>query len=212
MNLILCCGNDTLRQRWFSALHDLFTTYEASTLQDLRILVGQRIVFDTLLVHGSLVDRDSVAYIRKRRPACKLFILSDRPDDNEGLTYLHLGTVGYANSYISQDRLRGAVQAIAAGSVWVNQQLLQRLIAGKLTASAPPSPPAPQDHRSPVLAALSTREQQIAQLVSQGLSNPQIAQQLGITERTVKAHLSTAYGKTSVRGRLALALLLRQHE
>ena len=103
MNLILCCGNDTLRQRWFSALHDLFTTYEAPTLQDLRIFVGQRVVFDLLLVHASLVDRESVAYIRDRLPACKLFILSDRPDDDEGLAYLHLGAVGYANSYISQE-------------------------------------------------------------------------------------------------------------
>ena len=46
--------------------------------------------------------------------------------------------------------------------------------------------------------------------MAEGLSNLEIAERLGITERTVKAHLGAIYAKTSTRGRLGLALLVNQ--
>ena len=61
-----------------------------------------------------------------------------------------------------------------------------------------------------MLATLSDREYQIAGLVAEGMANLEIAEQLGITERTVKAHLGAIYAKTSTRGRLALALLIKR--
>ncbi len=208
MNLILCCATTSLRERWAAALGNLFTTYQATTLDDLRILVGQRINFDLLCVHRPLVDPDSVAYIRTRRPACKLFILSDRPEEEEGIGFLRLGVVGYANSYSSPERLQEAVRAVAGGSVWVSQNLMSRLIA----QTAPASDTGPQtveDNSQRRLEHLSDREYQIASLVAEGLANSEIADQLGITERTVKAHLGAIYTKTSAKGRLALALLMR---
>jgi len=116
MNLILCCGNAALLKRWVSSLQEGFATYQATTLQDLRILVGQQIIFDILLVHASHVDRDIVVYIRERKPGCKLFILADRPDEEEGIRYLRLGVVGYANSYMGAERLQEAVRAIVLHS------------------------------------------------------------------------------------------------
>ena len=211
MNMILCCGNAALLRRWVSSLQEGFATYQTTTLQDLRILVGQQIVFDILLVHASQVDREIVAYIRERKPGCKLFILADRPDEEEGVNYLRLGVVGYANSYIGAERLQEAMRAIASGSVWINQQLMQRLIS----TSAPPRPEEelPQQVEAPAKALpLSNREHQIATLVAAGLSNLEIAERLGITERTVKAHLGSIYAKTSTKGRLALALLVRQNK
>jgi len=210
MNLILCCGNIGLRERWAGALRTLFPLYQASTLQDLRILVGQRVSFDMLFVHRILVDQETVAYIRERQPACRLFILSDRPDDTEGLGFLRQGVVGYANSYINPERLVEAARVVASGSVWINQQLMQRLIA----ESAPAAPPdgSKDDQRDQGLANLSNREYQIAGLVAEGLSNLEIAEQLGITERTVKAHLGTVYAKTSTRSRLGLALLFNKRK
>ena len=209
MNLILCCGNISLRERWAAALRTLFPIYQASTLQDLRILVGQRVAFDLLFVHRVLVDQEIVAYIRERQPACRLFILSDRPDDTEGLAFLRQGVVGYTNSYINPERLTEAARAVASGSVWINQQLMQRLIA-ESASDAPPKDD--KDQRDQRLADLSNREYQIAGLVAEGLPNLEIAEQLGITERTVKAHLGTVYTKTSTRSRLGLALLFNKRK
>jgi len=210
MNLILCCGNISLRDRWLSALGSLYSVYQAATLQDLSILVRQKISFDLLFVHRSLVDLEIVAYIRKTVPACKLFILSDRPDETEGLDFIRMGVIGYANSYIGPERLQEAARTVASGSVWINQQLMQRLIAESTPAKQGNEGLLKEEERRQLLSDLSDREYQIAGLVAQGLSNPEIAEQLGITDRTVKAHLGAIYAKTSTRGRLGLALLINQ--
>jgi len=210
MNLILCCGATSLRERWAAALGADYTVYQTSALQDLALLVRQKISFDLLFVHRSLVDGETVAYIRRTLPACKLFILSDRPDESEGLSFIRQGVIGYANSYISGERLQEAARVVTSGSVWINQQLMQRLIA----ESAPPKKTQEAEEREEEkrqqLRNLSDREYQIAGLVAKGLSNLDIAEQLGITERTVKAHLGAIYAKTSTRGRLSLALLVNQ--
>jgi DNA-binding NarL/FixJ family response regulator len=156
------------------------------------------------------VDSEIVAYIRKSQPACKLFILSDRPDDNEGLDFIRLGVIGYANSYIGAERLQEAARAVASGSVWINQQLMQRLIAESATTKQDKGGRTKEEERRQLLGNLSDREYQIAGLVAEGLSNLAIAEQLGITDRTVKAHLGAIYAKTSTRGRLELALRINQ--
>lgn len=218
MNLILCCGKMSLRDRWFTALVDQvdqvdhYTLYQTGALQELSILVKNRISFDLMLLHRPLLDTETMLYIREKIPACKLFVLSDRPSEQEGLAFLRLGAVGYANSYISSARLQEAVRVIAAGSVWVNQSLLQHLIATMAAATdtgKTEEPPAPGVTRAMQrLQLLTRREHEIAQLVSQGASNAAIAEQLGISERTVKSHLSAIYAKTATQGRLGLALLI----
>lgn len=60
------------------------------------------------------------------------------------------------------------------------------------------------------LSALTTREIQIARAVAEGRGNREIATQLGITEQTVKNHLTSIYEKVGVRSRLQLALAVIQ--
>ena len=60
------------------------------------------------------------------------------------------------------------------------------------------------------LESLTKREREIANLISQGQSNLEIAANLNITERTVKAHLSSIYEKTKTGSRLNLALLINR--
>jgi DNA-binding NarL/FixJ family response regulator len=58
--------------------------------------------------------------------------------------------------------------------------------------------------------SLTTRERQMAQAVSRGLRNRQIAIEFGISEETVKKHLATIYGKLAISGRVALAVHVLQ--
>ena len=210
MNIILCCSTTSLRERWLAALKSGYSIYQAPTLQDLRILVEQKISFDLLIVHRPLLDLDIVAYIRNTVPACRLFILSDRPDEEEGLDFIRLGVIGYANSYATPQRLQEAVRVVVSGAVWIHQRLIQRLIADSRPAHQGDTAYKYEAFGKSTLQHLSNREYQIAGLVAGGLSNLEIAEQLGITERTVKAHLSAVYAKTSTSGRLGLALLVNQ--
>jgi DNA-binding NarL/FixJ family response regulator len=56
------------------------------------------------------------------------------------------------------------------------------------------------------IGSLTERERQMAQAVSRGLRNREIAREFGISEETVKKHLATIYGKLAINGRVALAV------
>ncbi|MDX9840945.1 MAG: hypothetical protein RBS95_05785, partial [Desulfobulbus sp.] len=180
MNLILCCAQAGLRERWFAALEGDYTVYQTAGLQDLGLLVQNRTSFDLLFLHRPLVNKEIIAYIRGKLPLCKVFVLSDRPDEDDGIGFLRLGVVGFANSYSSGERLREAAHAIASGSVWVNQQVMQRLILAMTPPAADDGTEKKQGQHDtpPLLHQLTKREDQIARLVAAGLSNLAIAERL----------------------------------
>jgi DNA-binding NarL/FixJ family response regulator len=66
----------------------------------------------------------------------------------------------------------------------------------------------PVEERTDRLSALTTREMQIARAVAEGRGNRDIATQLGITEQTVKNHLTSIFEKVGVATRLQLALVI----
>ena len=204
MNILLCSANETVLKRWFELLakHKL---KQATTVQELKSLCPAN-KFDLILVHRSLVDVESFTDLRRAFPLFRILLLSDRPHEEEGLTFIKLGISGYANTYISPARLSEAVNVISHGAVWLGQKVMQRLI---LETYARSKEKATSDSEQR-LAGLTPRERQIAELVAQGQSNLEVAANLDITERTVKAHLSSIYEKTKTRSRLNLALLINR--
>ena len=120
----------------------------------------------------------------------------------ENLHALQAGCRGYTHIFSTPDILQAVAHTIENGSVWVNHGLLSSLIARVQPTAARPD--------APRLAGLSPREMEVAKQVAQGKNNKQVAQQLGITERTVKAHLTSVYEKLQIKDRLQLAVLLNQ--
>ena len=207
MRILLSSANRAVIKRWTGHLSDTHRVEAVPSLAELqqRCLEGG---FDIVLVHRALVDREGFSALLDRCRDVRFFLLSDRPDEAEGLAFLKRGIVGYANAYIGRERLLEAIRTISNGSVWVGQKVIQLLIAEarKQTKAEGPG----EAHRKECLARLTAREQQIAQKVAQGHSNLDIAADLDITERTVKAHLTSIYEKTGTGNRLSLALLLNQ--
>jgi DNA-binding NarL/FixJ family response regulator len=68
-----------------------------------------------------------------------------------------------------------------------------------------------QSQRRPSLPALTAREQEVLDLVGEGLANKQIARRLGIAERTVKAHLTSVFQAIGVTDRTQAALWAQEH-
>ena len=204
MNILLCSANETVLERWLGLLakHKL---KQAATVQELKSLCAGN-GFDLILVHRSLVDVETFTDIRRALPLVRILLLSDRPDEEEGLTFIKLGISGYANTYISPARLSEAVKVISHGAVWLGQKVMQRLI---LETYARSKEKATSDSEQR-LAGLTPREREIAELVAQGQSNLEVAANLDITERTVKAHLSSIYEKSKTGSRLNLALLINR--
>ncbi|WP_265947899.1 response regulator transcription factor [Dechloromonas sp. A34] len=88
------------------------------------------------------------------------------------------------------------------GGLWIGQALLSKLV-GSTSRILGQQPRPPRDDWAKLL---SERECQVARLVAGGASNKEIANQLEISERTVKAHLTSIFEKLSLRDRLQLSL------
>ena len=206
MAILLCSANERVCKRWKDLLKIKYDIEHADTVAELKKCCSTGINCELILLHRSLVDAQTFNEIQRTFPTSRFFLLSDKPDVDEGLTFLKLGIVGYANTYISAERLNEAVRIIIGGAVWLGQKVMQRLI---LDSYARAKEQAVSDSEQK-LAGLTNREREIAQLISQGQSNLEIAANLDITERTVKAHLSSIYEKTKTGSRLNLALLINR--
>lgn len=125
-----------------------------------------------------------------------VLLASSTPDDEEGYRALQLGFSGYCHAYAPAPLLEQIVEVIQAGEIWAGRSLVQRLVNAVNRLPA----------QSASLQGLSERETQVAQLTAKGLSNKEIARQLNITERTVKAHLSLIFEKLKVSDRVQLVL------
>jgi two-component system, NarL family, nitrate/nitrite response regulator NarL len=205
MTILLGSSNRAVIKRWQGLLVGNSTFAMASTLRELLELCAET-EFDLVIIHRPLVDVAAFTELRKQSPLTKLFLLSDQPDEEEGLTFLKLGIVGYGNTYISPARLTEAVRIVSTGGVWLGQKVIQHLIQETYTKLKEPAPAQAED----VLSDLTKSERKIAELVAQGHSNLEIAADLDITERTVKAHLTSIYEKTKTGNRLNLALLINR--
>ncbi len=129
-------------------------------------------------------------------------ILADAPSEAITVQALEAGAAGCCNTYAAPDVLRQVDVVVANGGLWVGRSLLQHVLASTQRILEKKAESVPQDWQS----LLSGREITVAQLVGQGASNKEVARQLDIAERTVKAHLTAIFEKLQVRDRLQLSL------
>ncbi len=113
---------------------------------------------------------------------------------------VRLGARGLVLKGEGPERLFAAIRAVANGELAFTEEIAQQV----LTAMAGESR---QQEQPTSLRRLSERERQIAALVARGMKNKDIAQELHISENTVKRHLQSIFNKTGSRDRLELAVL-----
>ncbi|MBD2895166.1 Transcriptional regulatory protein LiaR [Actinomadura sp. RB99] len=108
---------------------------------------------------------------------------------------LRAGASGFLLKDVTAERLFDAVRVIAAGEALLAPAITRRLIDefSRLRPQAPAG--------SGAFAALTPRETEVLRLVAEGLSNPEIAAQLVVTEETVKTHVSRILSKLGLRDR-----------
>lgn len=204
MAILLSGANRSVTNRWADLLKDHFKTVQVVSVEELKSVCASR-QFEAILLHRMMIDISGFSALIKSAPAARFFLLSDRPDEEEALVFLRLGIVGYGNTYISSARVIEALRVITNGGVWLGQKVIQRLITDTAVKVKE------DDTKEPsglILAKLTKAERHIAELVARGQSNLEIAADLKITERTVKAHLTSVYEKTKTGNRLNLALLI----
>ena len=131
----------------------------------------------------------------------KVIAASSSPKDAEAILALDAGCVAYCHAFSDAATLHQVNQVVAAGHIWIGTTLMQRLIQS--AGQAARTMPEPHHNWS---KELTQREREIAILAANGASNQRIARDCEISERTVKAHLSSVFDKLNLTDRLQLAL------
>jgi DNA-binding NarL/FixJ family response regulator len=127
--------------------------------------------------------------------APRVLILTTFDLDEYVYDALCAGASGFLLKDVTAERLFEAVRVVAAGEALLAPTVTRRLISE--FARLRPHAAAPAGR----LAALTPRETQVLRLVAEGLSNPEIAARLVVTEETVKTHVSRVLGKLGLRDR-----------
>jgi len=151
--------------------------------------------------------------LKKINPALKILLAGARVAPHKELAALAAGAMGCCSPELGVDQVKRILTIIEEGGVWISNAALPQLLQRLRSKSS--APPASLEHsRSEIneLAELTHREREIARMVASGDSNKIIARKLNITDRTVKAHLTTVFQKLNVRDRLQLALYVNKGE
>ena len=148
---------------------------------------------------------NTIQLIQKKYSDTKIVVLANSPNQAEALHAMSLGVVAYAHAYSPANMLAEIKTVISHGGVWMGPDLLKRLIEVSTSLAGNQAEQINQH-----LSLLTKREKQVAAEAAKGLSNKEIARILDITERTVKAHLSSAFERLGAKDRLHLALMLNK--
>ena len=155
---------------------------------------------DVVLMDLSMPRVDGVEATRRLAAAgvdTLVVVLTSFADQPRVQAALAAGAVGYLLKDSDPRDVIAAVRQAAAGHVPIDARVAQALLPGSQTPAA--------GH------TLSGREAEVLSLVAQGMANKQIARQLGISERTVKAHLGKVFRQIGVADRTSAALWAREH-
>jgi two-component system, NarL family, nitrate/nitrite response regulator NarL len=148
---------------------------------------------------------NTIDLIKKKYNSAKIVVLANAPNQAEAFHAMSLGVVAYAHAYSPAFVLSEIKTVISHGGVWIGPDLLKRII--EVSTSLAGNQLAQVNQH---LKLLTKREKEVAIEAAKGLSNKEIARILKITERTVKAHLSSAFERLGAKDRLHLALMLNK--
>jgi DNA-binding NarL/FixJ family response regulator len=177
-------------QRSLSALPDLALVGVATSLDEGVALVGEStpdvLVSDFRLADGDIPDR--LPEILDRSPGTKVLVFTGWPDESSFLEAMGAGATGFLDKAAPFDDFIDAIRRVAAGEVVVAPRFLPALTRRATS---------PKD-----ASALSRRELEVLQLLSEGRSTAEVADELILSVNTVRNHITHLMAKLGVRSRL----------
>ncbi|MFL5931611.1 MAG: response regulator [Gaiellaceae bacterium] len=159
---------------------------------------AERLDPDVILLDLVMPHVDGIAALhglRERSPRSRVIVLTTFLDDDKLLPAVRAGAAGYLLKDVEPKELVGAIRTVHAGEALLHPAAAARVMA-ELVDAARPTP----------AALLTPRENEVLALIARGSSNKVIARELGVSEKTVKTHVSNLLGKLGVTDRTQAAL------
>jgi two-component system, NarL family, response regulator LiaR len=130
--------------------------------------------------------------LRRRVPGCRAIVLTSYADDDRILPAIQVGAAGYLLKNAEPRELARAVRAAHAGEAVLDPSVAARVVSALAR---------------PEREELTPREREVLALIARGMANKRIALELGVSEKTVKAHVGHVLAKLGVTDRTQAALL-----
>lgn len=163
---------------------------EANAIGDLDALPPDS---DILVLASETLSPSDLARLTSGESDFALLLLTDDTQAAQIISGLPVGAWGILSLEASAEELLSAVEALHHGLLVGEPALMATLLST--------APGLTQSQVEPLEEPLTERENEVLQLLAQGLANKQIAHQLGISEHTVKFHVSSIYAKLDATNR-----------
>lgn len=163
------------------------------------LLADPELLFLVVDFNSSADGLKTLDTVKRARPGMRQIVIGPEHDDELVLETVTQGARAYLASSADPHTVRMAIDIVVSGSIWAPRRLLSRLIDRLLRVPGA---------GTGVLAGvqLTARERQVLDLILLARSNREIAEELGIEERTVKAHVGRLMRKTGAENRIELSI------
>jgi DNA-binding NarL/FixJ family response regulator len=157
------------------------------------------------LKEGQLEGFRALSEIRAAFPATRVIALLKAPTSELVVDAFRAGAKGVVCMTEEFGALCKSIRAVHSGQIWINSQQLNYLVEALVSAT----PFRATDAKGKLL--LAKRETEVANLVAEGLSNRDVARQLGLSEHSVSNYLFRIYEKLGISSRVELVLYVLRH-
>jgi DNA-binding NarL/FixJ family response regulator len=166
-----------------------------------------------IIIDAEFFDVEGIDLSVFRSYGLKTLIIGRKWPEERQIDALIAGYSGYCETDAAHEHILKAANSILKGDIWIQRHLVPKVIGilVNLNSSRPYQPKNKKIEFEKNLQTLTHREMDVAKMISSGESNKMIASLLNISERTVKAHLTSIFQKLNVPDRLHLALLFKEN-
>lgn len=169
------------------------------------LLDDQQLEYLVVDLNSSSDGLQMLESVRRARPGIRQIVIGPPNDDELVMQAVIAGARAYLDSTAVPETVRQAIEIVVSGSIWAPRRLLSRLIDRLLEVPGVSA-------RPPKQPKLTQREIEILEMIKVAKTNAEIAAELGIEKRTVKAHVGRLIKKMGVESRIALSIQAAHRE
>ncbi|MEZ5729058.1 MAG: response regulator transcription factor [Burkholderiaceae bacterium] len=168
---------------------------------------------EVIVLDLDLADEDGLDALPdvQRLSQAQVLVLTGSEDRHRHIRAVEMGVKGIMHKSEAPQKILEAILQLRAGGAWLDPQLMSQVL-GRLTGQ-PQRAASSQDPAQARIALLTPRELEVVRMLSRSPGDKllKVAGALGMSENTLRNHLTTVYGKLGVRGRLELHVFATEH-